>query len=119
MNIHCKLKAFRILLLLLSSQHASGVAIHSLKGSAVEDTLQSSDERPRQIPSPLQKHMRRHEPRGSDPISLHAFNRVLIWAWVVISCSPLYTASAHTSTAYCRLCNVADEATVTSGLCLQ
>ena len=99
MNIHCKLKAVRILMLLLSSLDASGLTIHSLKGNAVEDTSQSSDQRPRQGPSTFLKHTQHHEPRGSDPTSLHAFNRVLIWAWVVSTCSSLCSA--------CRLVRVA------------
>ena len=102
MNIHCNFKAVRILMLLLSSQHASGLAIYSLKGSAVEETSQSSDQRPRHGPSPLQKHIQRHEPRGSVRRSLHAFNRILIWAWVVSTCSTLCSACSQVCAARVR-----------------
>ena len=83
----------------LELQHASGLAIHSMEGSAAGDTSQSSGQRPRHGLATLQSRMQCHRPCESDPISLHAFNRILIWVWVVSTCSTLCSA--------CRLVRVA------------
>lgn len=83
MNSHCKLKTVDLVVLLLSCQYASGLASYPSRGSAVRETSQSNSRRSRQGLSPLQKHIQHRKARGDAPISLHAFNRILIWAWVV------------------------------------
>ena len=85
MNVHRKLKTPGFVLLLLSCQYASGLVIHPSRGSTAEETSQSSNQRPRHRLPPLQNRVQHHGPRGDGPISLHAFNRILIWAWVVSS----------------------------------
>ena len=91
MNVRGKLTALCFVVLLLSCHYASGLVARPSRGSAGEETWQSSNKRPRHRLSPSHSRMQHHEPRGDGPISLHAFNRLLIWAWVVstflISCS--------------------------------
>ena len=83
MNVRGKFTTLRFVALLLSCHYAPGLVAHLSRGSAGEETWQSSNQRPRHRLSPSQSRMQHREPRQDGSISLHAFNRILIWAWVV------------------------------------
>lgn len=62
------------------------LAVHSARGTAVGEASQGCNKRPHHLLSLSDRRNKRHTPHRDRPIDLHAFGRILIWAWVVSTC---------------------------------